>query len=59
MIANSHLEKSNTWSRIKKILKKKGIKGKEKFLLKEKIGFRLIDNNKYNILTKNINFIDQ
>ena len=37
---------SNIWSKIKNILKKKGIKGKEKLLYKQSIGFDLIDKNK-------------
>jgi hypothetical protein len=36
----------NIWSKVKKVLKKKGIKGKEKLLYKESIGFDLIDKNK-------------
>ena len=36
----------NIWSKVKKELKKKGIKGKEKLLYKESIGFDLIDKNK-------------
>ena len=34
------------WSKIKKVLKKKGIKAKDKLLYKESIGFDLIDKNK-------------
>ena len=36
----------NIWSKIKHVLKKKGIKDKEKLLYKESIGFELIDKNK-------------
>ena len=36
----------NIWTKIKKVLKKNGIKGKEKLLYKESIGFDLIDKNK-------------
>ena len=36
----------NIWSKIKVVLKKKGIKEKEKLLYKESIGFELIDKNK-------------
>ena len=36
----------NIWSKVKKVLKKKGIKVKEKLLYKESIGFDLIDKNK-------------
>jgi len=36
----------NIWRKVKKVLKKKGIKGKEKLLYKESIGFDLIDKNK-------------
>ena len=39
-------ENMNIWSKIKKVLKKKGIKGKDKLLYKESIGFELIDKNK-------------
>ena len=36
----------NIWSKVKRVLKKKGIKEKEKLLYKESIGFELIDKNK-------------
>jgi hypothetical protein len=36
----------NIWSKIKNVLKEKGIKEKEKLLYKESIGFDLIDKNK-------------
>ena len=36
----------NIWSKIKKVLKKKGIKGNDKLLYKESLGFELIDKNK-------------
>jgi len=39
-------ENMNIWSKVKKALKKKGIKGKEKLLYKQSIGFDLIDKNK-------------
>jgi hypothetical protein len=39
-------ENMNIWSKVKKVLKKKGIKGKEKLYYKESIGFDLIDKNK-------------
>ena len=39
-------ENMNIWSKIKKVIKKKGIKGKEKLLYKESIGFDLVDKNK-------------
>jgi hypothetical protein len=38
--------KHNIWGKIKKVIKKKGIKGKEKLLYKESIGFDLVDKNK-------------
>jgi len=38
--------KNNIWSKIKNVLKKKGIKGKDKLLYKESIGFDLVDKNK-------------
>ena len=38
--------KNNIWSKIKKVLKKNGIKGKDKLLYKESIGFDLVDKNK-------------
>ena len=48
MIGNSDKDKSHQtiWTKVKYYLKKNGIKGKEKFFLKEKIGFRIIDDNK-------------
>ena len=36
MIANSHIEKSNTWSRIKKILKKKRNKREREVFIERK-----------------------
>ena len=39
-------EKLNIWSKVKYILKQKGIKEKEKLLYKQSIGFELIDKNK-------------
>ena len=36
----------NIWSKIKKVLKQKGIKEKEKLIYKQTIGFELIDKNK-------------
>ena len=36
----------NIWSKIKRVLKQKGIKEKEKLIYKESIGFELIDKNK-------------
>ena len=36
----------NIWSKIKKVLKLKGIKDKEKMYYKQSIGFDLIDKNK-------------
>ena len=36
----------NIWSKIKKVLKSKGIKDKEKLFYKQSIGFDLIDKNK-------------
>ena len=36
----------NIWSKVRRVLKKKGIKEKEKLLYKESIGFDLIDKNK-------------
>ena len=36
----------NIWSKIKRILKQKGIKEKEKLIYKQSIGFELIDKNK-------------
>jgi len=36
----------NIWSKVKRVLKQKGIKEKEKLLYKESIGFDLIDKNK-------------
>ena len=43
---NQSDENINIWSKIKKVLKKKGIKGKDKLLYKESIGFDLVDKNK-------------
>ena len=43
---NPKKEYLNIWSKIKTVLKKKGIKEKEKLLYKESIGFELIDKNK-------------
>ena len=39
-------ENLNIWSKIKYVLKQKGIKEKEKLLYKQSIGFELIDKNK-------------
>ena len=39
-------ENMNIRSKMKKVLKKKGIKGKEKLLYKQSIGFDLIDKKK-------------
>jgi len=36
----------NIWSKVKRVLKQKGIKEKEKLIYKESIGFDLIDKNK-------------
>ena len=36
----------NIWSKVKRVLKQKGIKEKEKLLYKQSIGFELIDKNK-------------
>ena len=36
----------NIWSKIKRVLKQKGIKEKEKLIYKQSIGFELIDKNK-------------
>ena len=36
----------NIWSKIKKVLKSKGIKDKDKLYYKQSIGFDLIDKNK-------------
>ena len=36
----------NIWSKIKRILKQKGIKEKEKLIYKQSIGFELIEKNK-------------
>ena len=36
----------NIWSKVKRVLKQKGIKDKEKLLYKQSIGFELIDKNK-------------
>ena len=36
----------NIWSKIKRVLKLKDIKGKDKLKYKESIGFDLIDKNK-------------
>ena len=43
---NGKEENINIWKKIKKVLKKKGIKGKDKLSYKESIGFDLIDKNK-------------
>jgi len=45
-IPQSKKEYLNIWSKIKNVLKEKGIKEKEKLLYKESIGFGLIDKNK-------------
>lgn len=39
-------ENKNIWSRIKKVLKAKNVKGKDKIYYKQSVGFDLIDNNK-------------
>lgn len=39
-------KQNNIWTKIKGVLKRKGIKGKDKIFYKEKVGFNLIDNNK-------------
>jgi hypothetical protein len=39
-------ENLNIWSKVKRVLKQKDIKGKEKLIYKESIGFELIDKNK-------------
>ena len=36
----------NIWSKVKRALKQKGIKEKEKLIYKKSIGFELIDKNK-------------
>ena len=46
LLRKQRLEDINIWSKIKKVLKKKGIKGNDKLLYKESIGFELIDKNK-------------
>ena len=46
MKPKEEIENINIWSKIKRVLKKKGIKGKDKLLYKESIGFDLIDKNK-------------
>ena len=42
----SKKEYLNIWSKVKQVLKQKGVKDKEKLLYKESIGFDLIDKNK-------------
>ena len=39
-------ENLNIWAKVKRVLKQKDIKGKEKLIYKESIGFELIDKNK-------------
>ena len=46
MIGNSDKEKPTKWTKVKYYLKKNKITGKDKFFLKQKIGFRLIKDNK-------------
>ena len=36
----------NIWSKVKRVLKKKGIREKDKLLYKQSIGFEIIDKNK-------------
>ena len=36
----------NLWSKVKRVLKQNEIKGKEKLLYKQSIGFDIIDKNK-------------
>jgi len=45
-VHQSKKEYINIWSKVKNVLKEKGIKEKEKLLYKESIGFDLIDKNK-------------
>jgi hypothetical protein len=46
LVPKNKKEYLNIWSKIKRVLKEKGIKEKEKLLYKESIGFDLIDKNK-------------
>jgi hypothetical protein len=45
-IQQTKKEYLNIWSKVKRVLKKKGIKEREKLKYKESIGFELIDKNK-------------